>query len=797
MPFRLLSLILLLLASLHAQAADDTTTITLEDGSYDLSVTFLAPTIVRITKTPVNEPISHSSMSVVIEPQEVSITRKTKDGKRILASKQLSISVDTATGLLTFALPHGEILLQEQQFSLSQRTTGADKGAYEVSQTFTLDANEPIYGLGILQDGQMNRRGTHRYMIQRNQEDYQNVIQSLKGWALFWDNYSPTYFDDDSLGMTFRSEVGDGIDYYFLLGKNTDGCVSQLRELTGQVPMPPLWTFGFWQSKERYKSMQETYEVVSTYRHLGIPIDGIVQDWQYWGSNYLWNAMDFLGDGFQDAEQWIDSIHAANAHLMITIWSSFGPHTKGYAQMDSAGHLMNFRTWPSSGSSHWPPRLDYPSGVRCYDPFASSARDIYWNNLKPLWLKGIDAWWMDSTEPDNEDFGEEDFDRLVGDDHSAGLSMRRLRNAYPLATTGGVYNHQRALSSDQRVFIMTRSGFAGQQRYAAGVWSGDITASWQTLRAQLPAGLNFSLTGNPSFNSDIGGFFAGSYDRTWGDGSAPRNPAYQELYVRWMQYGLCCPIFRSHGTEVPREIWLYGQAGEPVYDALVEAIKLRYTLIPYLYALAWQVTHNADSYLRPLVSDFASDPRTHDLGQEFMLGHNLLCAPITQAQYTSEDERFCEQPVDFTVPRQTTVYLPAGTVWYDLHTGQHYSGGQDLTLTTTLASIPLFAREGSIIPRCESMQHTPEKAAWTTLQLCIYPGSDAAFTLYEDEGDNYNYEQGTYSEIPITWNDRSRTLTIDNVDGLPIDEPHNITAQLPNGTTRTLTYQGKKVSVKF
>lgn len=808
---KLFSLVVAVAAMLNVSAKTETK-IEVKAGGYTCTATFLSPTIVRVTKTPDGKAIEGKSMVVTMQPQEnVKVSRKEDGTNLVLKSADLSVALEKATGRVTFS-SEGETLLREKSFTLEERTTGADKGSYIAGQVFTLDADEAIYGLGILQDGKMNRRGTHRYMIQGNTEDYQNVIQSVKGWALYWDNYSPTNFDDDENGMSFRSEVADGVDYYFMYGQTVDGCISEMRELSGQVPMFPLWTYGFWQSKERYKSLAELTGVVHKYREQGIPLDGIVQDWQYWGSHYLWNAMEFLGDGFQNAQAAIDDIHNHNAHLMITIWSSFGPQTKGYREMAAGNHLFDFSTWPQSGiESQWPPRMDYPSGVRCYDPFSAEARDIYWNNLKRLYDMGLDGWWMDSTEPDNFDFKDSDFDHPVD---GGKATMRRLRNAYPLACVGGVYEHQRAVSDEKRVFIMTRSGYAGQQRYGSNVWSGDVGSSWEIFRAQIPAGLNFTLTGNPNYNTDIGGFFAGAYNKGWNDGSAVHNPLYRELYTRWMQYGMFCPVFRSHGTEVPREVYLYGKPGEPIYDAMVSTIRLRYCLLPYIYSTAWQVTSNAQSYMRPLVADFREDKRTWDMGHEFMFGKSILAAPVVHAQYTPEKsvsvdamsgwdkkenkDNFDVANVDFSQPRSTTKYLPAGTRWYDFWTGKRYDGGQEVELKTTIDYIPMFVREGSIVPLGEEMQHTGEKK-WDNLEIRVYPGADAAFTLYEDEGDNYNYEKGIYSTIDFKWNDRARRLTVETRKG---EYPgmlteRRFTVKLPDGQEKTVAYEGKKVSVKF
>ena len=347
-------------------------------------------------------------------------------------------------------------------------------------------------------------------MVQGNTDDYIPFFLSVKGYGLFWDNYSPTLFEDNPESTSFKSDVGDCIDYYFMYGGNADGVIACMRDLTGQVPMFPLWTYGYWQSKERYKSQDELVGVVKKYRELGVPLDGIIQDWQYWGNNYLWNAMEFLNPEFYNPQKMVDDVHNLNAHMIISIWNSFGPETKQYKELDKIGALMDFKTWPESGSEKWPPNLDYPSGVRVYDPYNPEARDIYWKYLnKGIFSLGMDGWWMDSSEPDHLQFKPSDFDNktYLG-------SFRKVRNAFPLMTVGGVYQHQRAVTSEKRVFILTRSAFAGQQRYGANTWSGDVVASWDALRNQISAGLNFSLCGIPYWNSDIGGFFLWNFKNT-------------------------------------------------------------------------------------------------------------------------------------------------------------------------------------------------------------------------------------------------------------------------------------------
>ena len=754
-------------------------TLCLLASAQEVKIEFITPSIVHVTKG-----VPTKSLVVIAQPEEVAVTRKGD----ALSSKVLTVRQNHKTGALTFLTAQGKVLLREKSCDVSK-----------VQQVFTLDKEEAIYGLGTIQNGKK----------QSNLEDFQNVLQSIKGWGLYWENYSPTQFDDDANGMSFTSEAGEGIDYYFMYGGSADGVIAQMRHLTGDVPMFPLWTYGFWQSKERYKTADETESVVDKYRELQVPLDGIIQDWQYWGSNYLWNAMDFLSEDFSKGKRLIDNVHKKHAHFMISIWASFGPQTQQFRELNEKGLLLPFSTWPQSGISHiWPPRKDYPSGVKVYDAFHPEAREIYWKHLKRLFDYGTDAWWMDSTDPDFFDPRESDYQHPV-----YGGTWRSQRNAFPLETVRGVYQKQRQTSEQKRVFIMTRSSFAGQQHYGSNMWSGDVASSWDMLRKQVPAGLSFSLTGNPNFNTDIGGFFCGSYN-TRGGGSAPRNPQFQELYVRWMQYGLFCPVFRSHGADAPREIWQFGKKGEPVYDAIEKSIRLRYRLIPYLYSTAWQVTNANGSYLRPLFSDFASDKRVLDMTDEFLFGQSILAAPIVEAQYT--EEKIIREDamtgwnrkevtgtdkvlnVDWTATKATKKYLPKGTTWYDFWTNQKYKGGQDVELQTTFDQVPMFVRAGSILPLAPEMQYVGEKS-WNELEVRIYPGANGTFTLYEDEGDNYNYEKGKYATITFSWNDAKRTLTIGAqngaYDGMLHQRKFNIV--LTDGTSKVVEYQGQKTSVKF
>ena len=754
----------------------------------DVKIEFITPSIVHVVK---GQPTK--TLVVTAKPEQVSVVKK----GNTTSSKDLTVKQD-AQGNLTFLTNKGKVLLREKNCDVK-----------EARQTFTLDKDEAIYGLGTIQNGKMNRRGEKKRMEQSNLEDFQNVLQSIKGWGIYWENYSPTLFEDNAQGMTFDAEVGDGVDYYFMYGGSADGVIAQMRYLSGDVPMFPLWTYGFWQSKERYKTARETESIVDKYRALNVPLDGIIQDWQYWGSNYLWNAMDFLSEDFQNGPQMIKNVHAKHAHFMISIWASFGPMTQQFRELDAKGLLMPFETWPQSGISHiWPPVMKYPSGVKVYDAFHPEARAIYWKYLKTLYDYGTDAWWMDSTDPDFFNPKESDYEHKV-----YGGTWRSQRNAFPLETVRGIYQAQRKDYNDKRVFIMTRSSYAGQQHYGSNMWSGDVNSSWDMLRKQVPAGLSYSLTGNPNFNTDIGGFFCGSYN-TRGGGSAPKNPQFQELYVRWMQYGLFCPVFRSHGADAPREIWQFGKKGEPIYDAIEKQIRLRYRLIPYLYSTAWQVTSNNDSYMRPLFSDFASDKKVWNNNDEFMFGHSILAAPIVNPQYTEEkiirtdamtgwnrqDVKGQEgtQGVDWTATKTAVKYLPKGATWYDFWTNKKYNGGQNVTLTTTLDHVPMFVRAGSILPLGPEMQYVGEKS-WDNLEVRVYPGANGSFTLYEDEGDTYNYEKGQYATITFDWNDSKKMLTIGDRQGnYPgMLKTRTFTVVMPDGQQKEVQYTGTKTEIRY
>ena len=763
-------------------------------GSTVTEIQFFSPEIVRILKSEKGFDFQKSSLSVIKEPQKVSFSVKGNDSTVVAATDRMAVRINIATGAVSFASPGGEILLTE-------KTNGASFIAKEdigeptffVKQSFTLDKDELIYGLGQFQKGKMSQRNQELKMLQEILETAVPLMVSTKGYGLFWDNYSPTVFSDNPDSTSFDSEVGDCIDYYFMVGENADGVIANMRDLTGDVPMMPYWTYGYWQSKERYKSQDETVGVVKKYRELGVPIDGIIQDWQYWGDNYYWNAMEFLNPAFPDPQGMINEVHELNAHMIISCWASFGSRTKQYAIMKDRGMLLDFRTWPLV------PEGD--SAVKVYDAYNPEARDIYWDYLnKGIFSLGMDGWWLDSSEPDH-------FERKEGDLENKTFlgSFRRVRNAYPIVHVGGIAQHQKETDKSKRVFILTRSAFAGQQRYSANSWSGDVVADWQSFRNQISAGLNFSLTGIPYWNSDIGGFFLWLFPEGY------KNKAYHELYVRWMQFGAFCPMMRSHGTDTPRELWYYGEEGDWAYDAMKKMISLRYSLLPYIYSTSWDVTRNRSTMMRALMMDFAGDKNALDIDNQYMFGKNILVCPVTEpmyVRYKKDEGRYFAEKEDFSTVKTTEVYLPAGTKWFDFWTGAELDGGQTVEREAPIDILPLYVKAGSIIPFGPEVQYANEKTDPLTIR--VYPGADASFTLYDDERDNYNYEEGACSTVEMKWNDASQTLTIESRKGGYKGMPESIRMLIVkvgsgNGTglpyadqpEKEIIYTGERIEIKL
>ena len=730
-----------------------------------VKVEFYADDIVHVVKEPAGGAGARESFIVKMRPEKVDVAVERNGGLTTYRSASLAVSVD-GDGKAVFSTAAGETLLAEDGFSFRPRPVGdPDASSFHVAQKWRLGKDEPVYGLGIWQDESIVRRGTSRHMIQDNRDDYVPIVQSVKGWGVFWDNASPTDYSEKDGLMVFDSEVGDAVDYWFMYGGTSDGVVGLVRRLTGEVPMHPKWTLGYYISKERYKSWKEDLDVIREFRRRRIPLDCLVQDWQYWGGNEKWNDMNFRPDGFAEPEKNIKAIHDLNAKLMIVIWPGFGPETQAHKEFRAKGLYFkgDFRTWPHN------------SGTIVYDAFSAEARDIYWRYATRVRDAGPDAWWMDSTEPDHFVWNKESFDGPT-----AMGSFRRMCNAFPYFTVGGVYDHQRADEGGRRrVSIMTRSVYAGQQRTGANTWSGDTFSSWQSLRMQIAAGIGFGLTGNPNYNTDIGGFFPQRDHEA--PGGACKHPAFAELNTRWMQYALFCPIFRSHGTGTPREPWRFGEPGTRYYDAMLKCIELRYRLIPYLYSTARWVSARGGTWMRPLFAEYKADKTTWKISQQFLAGTELLAAPVVRAQAPSQ-----------------RLYLPAGTDWIDFFTGKVEKGGSWIDRPVSLDTFPLYAKAGAIVPTGPALQYVGQVRN-PYVDVKVFPGADGSFTLYDDAGDGYGYEKGEFAEIQLSWDDKARKFTFGERQGSypGMDAERDFIVTLPDGASKSVRYAGKAVEVVF
>ena len=538
--------------------------------------------------------------------------------------------------------------------------------------------------------------------------------------------------------ISLWSEVGDGIDYYFVYGPKLDDVVAGMRTLTGRASMMPNWAFGLWQSRQRYETSQQSLDIVKEFRDRKIPFDNIVQDWQYWPTD-KWGSHQFDSSRFPDPNAWIKSIHDLNAHLMISVWGKFYPGTDNFDAMQTAGYLYQ-------------PNLeeqlkDWIGFVYTfYDAFSPEARKLFWRQVNDgLFHRGVDAWWMDATEPDLTPSPPSIEGQKAHFPTTAMGTASRVFNGYALLNSQGVYEGQRSASPNQRVFILTRSGYPGEQRYGTASWSGDITSTWSAMKKQITAGLGFSIAGVPYWTQDVGGYTM--QDKFSAKSPKPAdNEEWFELNTRWFQFATFTPLLRVHGELRPREMWTMGGDQHPAFRAQLKFDRLRYRMFPYIYSLGGNVTQNSGTFMRPLVMDFPADTTARQLTDEYMFGPAFLVAPITVYQ-----------------ARTRSVYLPKSSTWYDFWTGRQVTSGE-LNVPAPLDAMPVFVREGSIIPSGPDKQYFAEKAS-DPITLYIYTGANASFNLYEDDGLTYDYERGAFTHIPITWNEGNRTLTIGKRQG--------------------------------
>jgi alpha-D-xyloside xylohydrolase len=691
-------------------------------------------------------------------------TMQSTDDAVTLSTALLKVTVTRKDGAINYAEVNGGPLVQESSRSLTPEKVNGEDTYRAESMVSIYGSHEGIYGLGQHQAGVWNYRGDSVDISQENSNISVPLMLSSKGYGIFWNNTSRGRFNNRFANILYiSSEVADVIDYYFLYGPDFDKIIAGYRDLTGQAPMFGKWAYGFWQCKNRYKSQDEILGVARKYRDLHIPVDNIVQDWFWWNrkGEFAFNK------NYPDPKAMVDQLHSENFHLMISIWPFFEPGSTNYDYMQGKGWFVDKFKYAK------PPY--HTNAMAVYDATSPEARKYYWDEVnKGLFSIGLDAWWMDTTEPETE--GQEE-NILLGHKLAAG-SGNRYVNVFPLLDTQAVYQGQRSVSDRKRVFILSRSAFAGSQRNGVTAWSGDINSDWLSFRRQVPAGLNFALSGIPYWTTDIGGFVFGN----------TRDPAFRELFIRWFQYGTFNPILRVHGTRSPdeNELWSYGPDAQTI---LVNFDRLRYRMLPYIYSLAWKTTSEAYTPMRPLVMDFRNDQRAQNTGDQFMFGPAFLVSPVTDPSATTRQ-----------------LYLPDAK-WYDFWTGFTVVGGHTINAIAPLDRLPLYVRAGSILPLGPDEEWSTEKPA-DPIELRIYRGADGAFTLYEDENDNYNYEKGAYATIPLHWDDAGHTLTVGDRKGqfpgmlesrsfrvVFVSENHGVGVSPADEVDKVVQYSGKQVTV--
>jgi len=826
MKLKYLLIICLLPAFCQGQAVkgfkqlSDRVNITLADGT--LSIAPLSDNAVRIKFYKVSE---GNLPELVFTSEAAAPAFQVADSpsKLEIKAKYIRVSLDKQTGKLSYADNTGKVFLSEKAGARKLKPDSIQgESCFAVEQSFESPADEYIFGLGQFQDGQYNLKNVARRLTQVNTQIAIPFIYSSKGYGLLWHQYGLTDFnpadnfitlekqqqsatgnnqlaevtttsgtqkvsqnqslyegkfkvatdgeysifldlgdmgnrqyvvidgkpciDQSNMWLpptagtlvnlkagehqvqvlcksnntpklswklsdnftTFRSPVAKALDYVVFYGPSADDVIGSYRNLSGNVPMFPQWAYGFWQCRERYSSGTHLVETIKEFRKRNLPVDVIVQDWQYWGK-YGWGVPKFDETHYPNPTGFIKELHDLNAHFSVSVWENLSKDSeigKGYVAKN----------------------LFIPNSV-WVDVLNPLGRETHWNALNEnLFSQGVDSWWMDATEPENDGLKDKKTFLGLGDFY---------RLTYPLFVSQAVYEGQRKTTSDKRVCILTRSAFLGQQKYGIINWSGDIGGTWDTYKRQIVAGLNYTITGLPYWTTDIGGFFRPGR-------SQYTDEKYQELLTRWYQWGTFNPIFRIHGYMTETEPWKYGQKVE---DNMRKMLNLRYRLLPYIYSEAWQVTKNGSTMMRPMVMDFNGDTAAVKSQYQYMFGKSVLTAPITEPNVT-----------------EWNVYLPKAAGWFDFWTGKHFNGGQTVKTDAPLDKIPLFVKAGSIIPMGKIIQYAGEKSA-DTLEIRVYKGADAKFELYEDEGDNYNYEKGNYSIISFKWDEKRQRLMIGDKQG--------------------------------
>jgi alpha-D-xyloside xylohydrolase len=742
-----------------------------------MRITFITDRIVRVSATR-NADWSTSArlMQAKVAEKPGKITTRDEGGTRVLRSSKVTLTLNPATGAIAFRDANGRLLVREDDarprafekvpvmksmpdpatvktvktVDGDRQVAGAyvqkkDREAWKATANFRLQDGEALYGLGFDETADLNLRGTTKRLYQHNLRLVIPSVVSTQGYGLLFDSYSAMTFADGKAGTSVTSDVVDDLTYYFVLGPSMDGAIHGFRQLTGAATMLPRWAYGYVQSKERYKTQDEVVDTVKEFRKRKIPLDLIVQDWNYWKPDH-WGSPVPEASRYPDLSAMTKAVHEQNARVMISIWPNPSP-------LDAPGKELKEGGYMSLGSSY-------------VDFFQPEAADVYFRNVwKYLGRHGIDAWWCDSTEPEVADWSWDSKRAENADEvNVAGLARvidPQFLNAYGLVDAQHFFRNWKKQKPDRRLVNLTRSGYAGSQAAGAVLWTGDIAAKWSVLAQQVAAVQRFSASGIPYITTDIGAFFAAPGKPWFWSGEYEGGNAdlgYRELYTRWLQLGVFMPMFRSHGTDTAREPWHFGEPGTPFYDAILEAIHLRYRLLPAIYSQAGLVHLRDASFIRPVAFAFPDDPRTHDLGTQMLFGDSIMVSPVVSPMYYAAKSA----PIN-GVARNREVYLPKGT-WIDFWTGEKLSGGRTVSVDAPIARIPLHVRAGSILPMGPEVQYASEKLD-APIELRVYPGADGEYTYYEDAGEGWGYERGEYALIRMKWDDASGKLTIKAREG--------------------------------
>ena len=778
------------------------------DGLSRLRVEFVRADIVRVQYQPDGQ-LTDNGTDVCVAHRKEKLPLTYSDDLWSVSSDSMTVSIDAVTGAVSYYDSHHRLLLREYPRcprsaekvwqekiiydETSRRTAHTANGDVAVMDVLRRDtigstfryrtyfdwtATEALYGLGSHMENYMNLRGKKMYLCQHNLKAMVPVLNSTAGYGLLFDAGCAMVYNDMADSSYVEMEAARQIDYYFMKGTTMDAVVADYRWLTGQSPMMPRYLFGYTQSKERYCSSQELLDIVGEYRKRQIPLDMIVQDWNYWPAGQ-WGRMTMDPKYYPNKRMLADSLHAMNCRLMVSIW----PNAQHCPQYDD----FNSRGWILPGSS-------------VYDAYRADARSLYWDYAnREFFSNGFDAWWCDSSEPIDGDWNNPVHPDYGYDNHferwqintkalSDVLGAERSQT-FSLYHAMGIYKHQRQTTDSKRVVNLTRSSYAGQQRYATITWNGDTYASWKTFAQMIPAGLNFMATGCPYWTVDVGAFFVGPdrWNRWFYKGEYPdgcNDPAYRELYTRMFQYATFLPMLRSHGTDTPREVWRFGNPGEPFYESIVNHIRLRYSLLPYIYSMAAKVSNESYTMTRALAFDFVGDSAVYDLKDEFMFGPAFLVAPMTR-------------PLMAYGKASRQVYLPQTKGgWYDYWTGIRIEGGQTIDAPAPIDHSPLYVRGGSIVPMTAPQQYADEHPDAPYI-IKVYPGADATFTIYEDAGDGYDCERKGYVTYTLHWDDSHHQLSISARKGSykKMVKRRQLTFVMPDGYQQTVVYDGKKAIV--